>query len=80
MIMFKVGDVVQHKVTKTVGRVSGYGCRISDNIHFMTLKVIPFKISYYQNCLEDTVDQWSGGTLDEVQLFPPKVSNLSLVA
>jgi hypothetical protein len=35
--MFKVGDVVQHKVTKTV----------------------------------------SEGTLDEVQLFPPKVSNLS---
>jgi hypothetical protein len=78
--MFQVGDVVQHKVTKTVGRVSGYGCRISDNIHFMTLKVIPFKASYCQNCLEDTVDQWCGGTLDEVQLFPPKVSKLSLVA
>lgn len=79
--MFKIGDIVQHKVSKTVGRVSGYGCQISDNIHFMTLKVIPFKTtSYCQNCLEDKVDQWRGGTLDEVQLFPPKVSNLSLVA
>lgn len=78
--MFKIGDIVQHKVSKTVGRVSGYGCRILDNIHFMTLKVIPFKTSDGQNCLEDKVDQWCGGTLDEVQLFPPKVSNLSLVA
>ncbi|MFM2313294.1 MAG: hypothetical protein RLZZ04_2570 [Cyanobacteriota bacterium] len=77
--MFKIGDVVQHKVTKTVGRVSGYGCQISDNIHFMTLKVIPFKINYYQNCLEDTVEQWCKGTLEEAQLFPPKFSNLSLV-
>lgn len=78
--MFKIGDIVQHKVSKTVGRVSGYGCQISDNIHFMTLKVIPFKTSDGQNRLEDKVDQWRGGTLDEVQLFPPKVSNLSLVA
>jgi hypothetical protein len=80
MIMFKVGDVVQYRITNTVGRVSGYGCRISDNIHFVALKVILFKISYCLNCLEGTMDQWCGGTLDEVQLFPPKVSNLGLAA
>lgn len=57
--MFKVGDVVQHKVTKTVGRVCGYGCRISDNIHFMTLKVIPFKISYHQSGVEELLMRFS---------------------
>jgi hypothetical protein len=80
MIMFKVGDVVQHKVTKIVGRIFGYGCRLSGNVHFMTLKVKPLKKNYFRAEIEGVMDEWQNIHCDDSPSPPPKARLLSLAA
>lgn len=56
--MFRIGDIVQHRATGKVGKVVGYGCRVSDRISFLTLKVKPFKGIYFQSPMEDSINEW----------------------
>lgn len=63
--MFKVSDLVQHKVTGAVGSVFGYGCQVSGHIYFMTLKVKPLKGKSFQACIEDKMDKWLLVRLDD---------------
>lgn len=55
--MFKVGDIVQHEQTGRIGKVVGYGCRLTDATYFLTLKVKPInRISL--RSIEDNFNQW----------------------
>ncbi|MEY2833074.1 MAG: hypothetical protein RLZZ574_2333 [Cyanobacteriota bacterium] len=63
--MFKISDLVQHKITGTVGRVFGYGCQVSGRIYFMTLKVKPLKGRSFQAYVEDKMDEWHLVRLDD---------------
>jgi hypothetical protein len=67
MIMFKVSDLVQHKITGTVGRVFDRGCQVSGHVYFMTLKVKPLKKRSFQAYIEDKVDEWRLVPLDDPQ-------------
>ncbi|PSB10256.1 hypothetical protein C7B62_10055 [Pleurocapsa sp. CCALA 161] len=73
--MFKVSDLVQHKVTGAVGRVFGYGCQVSGQIYFMTLKVKPIKGISIQAYIEDKMDEWYLVRLDDPE---SRASNLGL--
>ena len=55
--MFTVGDTVQHKQTGKVGRVVGYGCRLTPSAYCLTLKVRPLRQLSFKN-MEDTVSEW----------------------
>lgn len=63
--MFKVSDLVQHKVTGAVGRVFGYGCQVSGRIYFITLKVKPLKAINIQAYIEDKIGEWCLVRLDD---------------
>jgi hypothetical protein len=65
--MFKVSDLVQHKITGTVGRVFGYGCQVSGRIYFTTLKVRPLKGKSFSAYVEDKMDEWRLVRLDDPQ-------------
>ena len=79
--MFKVGDIVQHKTTGKIGKIVGYGCRLSDRIYFMTLKVKPLKGHYFwQPFIEDTINEWRFVRLNYPQLFAPDLRRRKLVA
>ncbi|VEP11411.1 hypothetical protein H1P_1030010 [Hyella patelloides LEGE 07179] len=67
--MFKVGDIVQHKVTGKLGTVVGYGCRVLDRTYCLTLKVKPLKGFYFRSPIEDTISKWRFVPLGSPQLF-----------
>lgn len=80
--MFKVGDIVQHKPTGTIGKIVGYGCRVGDRTYFMTLKVIPLKGHYVNKpSIEDKMNEWRFVRLNCPQLLnPPDLRRHNLVA
>ena len=78
--MFKISDLVQHKVTGAVGRVFGYGCQVSGRIYFMTLKVKPLKGRSFQAYVEDKMDKWRLVRLDDPQSKNSGLRRLNLVA
>ncbi|MEM8830036.1 MAG: hypothetical protein AAGE96_11865 [Cyanobacteria bacterium P01_G01_bin.19] len=55
--MFKIGDIVQHRQTEKVGRVVGFGCRLTASTYFLTLKVKPLKQISFRN-IEDSYSEW----------------------
>ncbi|WP_036484866.1 hypothetical protein [Myxosarcina sp. GI1] len=55
--MFRIGNIVQHKQTRKVGRVVGYGFRLTASTYFLILKVKPLKQISFRN-IEDAFGKW----------------------
>ena len=57
--MFKVGDLVQHKLTKITGKVIGYGERkFTDGYYLTTLKVELRADNQISPIAEDLPERW----------------------
>ncbi len=78
--MFKIGNLVQHKTTGKIGKVVGYGCRVSNFAYFMTLKVKPVKGFPFTAPIEDLMSQWRFVSLYSPQLADPNLKRRNLVA
>lgn len=78
--MFKVGDIVQHKTTGKLGKIVGYGCRVSDRTYLMTLKVKPLKGYFLKPPIEDMMNQWRFVRLNRPQFLQPDLKRRKLAA
>lgn len=67
--MFRIGDIVQHTVTGSVGKVMGYGCKTASNTYYLTLKVRPLR-GYYLLPMEDSTSNWGFVELNQPSLVP----------
>ncbi len=76
LIIFKVGDRVQHKTTGITGTIIGYGYRkINDSYYLTTLKVELMSYLPISPIAEDLFDKWQVWQKRKILAFSPTRSS-----